>query len=1232
MTKIRKITASLLMVVMSLCFCFIAYTTAKYVVEKGNSGDIGNSNSGSTIGADIPFGMLNKVEVTSQEDLFNALENGYPYIALSDDVRDPLIVTQATMDVKKSLILDLNGKSLQRISANAMLNVPEGVTLTIIDSNAQKTGGLYNPVGTVLQVSGGSLDVRGGKFESGPRTWEYFTDSKTNRIPATQADKSVVYYTKDNYGNTLESTKSMPIISPTVNTVKDSQGNETVTMVDGNIYFDNDYQSSNDFGKLETKISADTYCYYVTSDNFTSGMTTVFDQTVADFAYSYYAKPVSYDYIGYEEPTSGEYVQVTVYGFSKNIQTAMGRRNDVSVDIGNVDLNNAPYYAAINMQSGTLDINFAEATLSTTDFQNIDYKTLGAGSFISYFGVETTSCIQFTGGTMNVSTGGIFATVNPQTIKDINENALAVEGRGICVHNNGKGAEADKGTLNVKEGNFLSFNMSTVRLEEGLCYIDNSNFYRYQNTLLYKNGNEYNRGQGTVYSQSGTIEIKNSNFNLNSARPINDINDLGSTQEEIENKLDTRGVYGIYSAGGNISIIDTVFTINGDGARGVFLNQNQGGKNTLTGNINVYNTSMTITGNHCWGIFTRGGMISVDSSGASGTSGYKTKFEVSGNDVMGVYANTPTTQDNEVNISNAEIIVNSTNNNAGDFNVGVDILNANISFTNAVIKSCGYGATLAGGVMNLKNVSLESQRASSIIVSNGTVNANGKINISCNVDKTFVDGIENAWNVKKENKALLKTYMGIDIQNGLLNIAKDDSLSENKLIYNYNSDVVTPENKNRIGDGKGNNVPYVINEKSPVFDPYSGAMQAASAFLPASMFAVRVVGENQKDALNINADCEITSKVGGGMLVRGGNVNLDTNESNLNISITTQGQELYTTPYDFMGKNNWRYYDSKTGGDALFVSGGNVVSKADNLKLEAAHGNGLLVTGADIRPDENNFYAGQIKIADGSATNPAPTVTIDSGTFIGNASSSISSSFLFTGASSNYGVKVVCGGNVAISGGRFEGYGGLCTMGSTSNGTKSVLVVNGDYRNERNRITMDGKRDVACFYNSSDVTINSVDNPDARISSSSKYDYQNASDFGVAIPNGINTAFVIESKGGYESSTVRVNGGYYRATAGDSSGAKAFWCGNSSADLIINGGWYIGSSSGGAIQQYSKLSSCVLNGGYFANFGSGAVLTGRYNSYTLGSGKKIYRLTTSNGYFAKSTNTGTISNSAVYVQ
>ena len=124
------------MLVVSLSF---SLSHAKYVTEK----DGGNTD----------YETLLPTDIKSQQDLFNAISSGYGYVKLSSDLTGPIIMTGDSLGLKNDLTIDLNGKEITRNDRNSLLNVPSEKTLTIVDTSEELSGGLYNPIGSVLTVN-----------------------------------------------------------------------------------------------------------------------------------------------------------------------------------------------------------------------------------------------------------------------------------------------------------------------------------------------------------------------------------------------------------------------------------------------------------------------------------------------------------------------------------------------------------------------------------------------------------------------------------------------------------------------------------------------------------------------------------------------------------------------------------------------------------------------------------------------------------------------------------------------------------------------------------------------------------------------------------------------------------------------------------------------------------------------------------------------------------------------
>ncbi len=139
------------------------------------------SSQNQNYGSDIEYVVADQIEVTDMNEFIGAIENGYSNIIISDSAQEEIIVTAGVTDVGTDLILNLNGHKIIRNNRDPVLNVQNGIRLTILDSSKEKTGAFYNPVGSVLQVSGGTLTVSGGVFESGPRKSEYVSGASSVR-------------------------------------------------------------------------------------------------------------------------------------------------------------------------------------------------------------------------------------------------------------------------------------------------------------------------------------------------------------------------------------------------------------------------------------------------------------------------------------------------------------------------------------------------------------------------------------------------------------------------------------------------------------------------------------------------------------------------------------------------------------------------------------------------------------------------------------------------------------------------------------------------------------------------------------------------------------------------------------------------------------------------------------------------------------------------------------------
>lgn len=422
----------------------VLFTQARYVEEAVSGSDIYDG--------DMEYIVAEQVEVESVEELIAAIENGYSNIKIADSVDNPLIITSGVTDVGTDLILDLNGHEIQRNNRDPMLNIENGVRLTIIDTSSQQEGSFYNPVGSVLQVGGGTLTVSAGAFISGPKKSEYAHEDGSGgwtagsevqsddglfalggeggTIDGTTADVTL-YVENGGIYTGSEGSVSMPVITPFVRQASYAVGEEEQTywFVNGNMYFDGDAENSlfgTDYGGV---IMGDTYLYHVLDDSSVTG-TQIAVNGAADFYYTYNVERTEgadgeprYTYT-LDEADGERVFAVTVYGY---------HRVKASADA-------AASYATVKMLAGNMYVR--------------------GGSYTTNFGKATAYGVYASGGYMSVEAGSF----------------EAIEG-GVCIEC-AYTANSDEEYLRVADGSFRSDNGDTIRVSGGRMIVTGGAFYK----------------------------------------------------------------------------------------------------------------------------------------------------------------------------------------------------------------------------------------------------------------------------------------------------------------------------------------------------------------------------------------------------------------------------------------------------------------------------------------------------------------------------------------------------------------------------------------------------------------------------------------------------------------------------------------------------------------------------------------------------------------------------------
>lgn len=509
-TKYGLIVFILLLLVLSTLLG-VLFTQGRYEKEVLSSSDIYDG--------EMEYIVAEQVEVNSVEELIAAIENGYSNIKIADGVDNPLIITSGVTDVGTDLILDLNGHEIQRNNREPMLNIQNGVRLTIIDTSVEQSGSFYNPVGSVLRIGGGTLTVSAGAFVSGPKKSEYAEGSGGHwsadrengggTIDGTTA--AVTLYVKDESGENYEgSAANMPVITPHVEEATYSAGEtQQYWFVNGNMYFDTDPAFGAD--AYGGKIEGDTYLYYVLDDDSVS-TTTIAAEGSADFRYSYKVQrtenaetgaPV-YTYISDEDAealpdTEKENLfTVTVYGY-----------NDVKASA-----TASAHYATVEMLSGNMYVR--------------------GGSYTTNFGEKTAYGVYAEGGYMSVESGSF----------------EAIEG-GVCIHCD-YAENSDEEYLRIADGAFGSEDGDTVQVSGGRVLVT---------------GGAFTKTAASAGADSAAIRITGENSSITGGA------------SSLTFTLEGSSVYGVYAEGGSVELEGAAFTLSGSNSYGVYAD---GGDVTLT--------------------------------------------------------------------------------------------------------------------------------------------------------------------------------------------------------------------------------------------------------------------------------------------------------------------------------------------------------------------------------------------------------------------------------------------------------------------------------------------------------------------------------------------------------------------------------------------------------------------------------------------------------------------------
>ena len=405
--KTKKIWLIALLSLLIAALFAASFTYARYYRETGVTGGKYDDT--------IEFVGANKYIVYTPEELVAAIENGYSYIEIADGAEEPFVITDGVTDVTANLVLDINGHSLVRNSRNPLIDVQENVSVVIVyDSKA--SGSFYNPVGSLLQASGGTLTIATGNFTSGPKEGDYVTDVGTT--------KDVTVYSRSSRGASAYDKKT-----------------ENVSMPAGgkDMYFESAPASG-----ANAYIKEDTFLIYTEETVETPEDATVTvdfsplcDVASCDFYYYYEKstegsgedKTTTYAVIyGYHDVMKGAKKQITKTGFNTS---------------GSINNNSAEAviwpYAAVRMTEGEAFIR--------------------GGTYTNQFGTAQSYGIYARGGSLSVQGENTSFT----SVAD-----------GVCIRCTTEGGSAP--SLHIENGSFTSYNGDTVKVNGGTMTVNSGTF------------------------------------------------------------------------------------------------------------------------------------------------------------------------------------------------------------------------------------------------------------------------------------------------------------------------------------------------------------------------------------------------------------------------------------------------------------------------------------------------------------------------------------------------------------------------------------------------------------------------------------------------------------------------------------------------------------------------------------------------------------------------------------
>ena len=1153
----KKVQKILLIIFLTALIVALMATSFLYASTYGRYSG-GALSDDSTYDDTIEFVGAEQFVVYTPEELIEAIENGYSYIQIADNAESPFVITTGVQDVSTNLVLDLNGTVVVRNSRNPMLDVGQGVSIVLVyDSSEEQTGAFYNPVGSALQVSGGTMTVGSGSYESGPRESEDGANQNEEGYQGASldgfgSDGSVWLYARD------ESYTEKPA---TVDR-SGSQYHRINGTVAGYVpRIDKNYYRSS--GNTPYKfLTPDTFLIYTREEgiiadensSFAPGtllvegrpLTVPCNVASCDFYYYY---PTG------ERAENGTDIYAVVYGYWDVKELA---ENGSSLRDSGLQWP----YASIRMDAGqgfvrggTFDNHFGLDYTYGIFTQGGTLTVSGTPATTKFSAVDNGICIGCAGGGLLIS-GGEFASDMGDTIRmqngdlDVNGGTFSV-GLGDIFHITGgemdvtagsftknaaggaTGEDANNGAAIYMAAGTQSTDAGTLRID-GSAQENDTKSVRFTVTGSHVKGIE--ASGGTVTAEDASFEFNEGSTGTNNTGVLSEGGQValtsctftmpGSNNRGIASQIEE-------GEGGQIALTSCTFTMPGENNRGIASQIEEGegvtGENEY--DTSVTNSTFTINGKNNRGVYVSGGRTSISGStltvGETGTNESNFGIEAAGG---------------RVDAENATINVYGTS-SAGIYTSGTNPqLNITGSFNCTVMQGQGQVTELSSAAIMATSGSVTFETDNGTINSNGVgIVVRGGMLTQNSGTLTVNNRVENMYGgtgIYIAGGSITQTAGRLEVNSTIKSISWDDFITGN----GTNSTATQTTNGIYITGGSLTangtlDVTHTGVENASVSDQKLTGVAAFTEFEITS-FAIRVQGTTSTSV--IIKQGTIKNSVGGGVNVSGGNVSLG-NENGNEFSITTEGSSENKDYWISWpgGAGNWRNRVSVTGGHAVDVQDGDLTIY--NGTYSANKGEGVLVRNGEV-----NIANGEFSGRDGES---------------------------HAGPAASYALKMY-GGTANISGGTFGGSGsGAFITGTAANAVATAMITGGTFE-------VDGQGGFSVF-EYANVTFDPAEGKTISVS-------------------GEAAGLILEGvERQANGTTVTIRGGKFESTAtsgGTSEFGNALWNGNSLATLEISGGSFDGLYAAFSIPYGVQAGGSVtISGGTFENSERGISLEGALN-------------------------------------